>query len=234
MGIDNSAFEFLFKNRVPDLGETLWLGRQSLNVNTGDQRFMTKLPAFGLSKEDADQIFSGVYADAVFHYLGATSIRALDMSPFEGADLIHDLNVPISAEFYNKFDCIFDGGTLEHVFNFPVAIESVKRMLKVGGIFISINGANDMLGHGLYQFSPELMWRVFSREAGFQVLTMQLVAQDGWAPPIEAIDPQAAGKRIEISMTQFPTYIMLIAHKERDVSDCGVYQSDYKAAWDKV
>jgi len=32
-----------------------------------------------------------------------------------------------------------------------------------GGLFFMVDGANNFLGHGLYQFCPELLWRMFSR-----------------------------------------------------------------------
>jgi hypothetical protein len=67
---------------------------------------------------------------------------------------------------------VFDGGALEHVFNFPVAISSCMRALVVGGTFISSTPVNNNMGRGLYQFSPELFYRVFSQEFGVRTESM--------------------------------------------------------------
>ena len=45
----------------------------------------------------------------------------MDASAFEGANFVHDLNNPIPEELHCKYDAVVDGGTLEHVFNVPVA-----------------------------------------------------------------------------------------------------------------
>ena len=67
----------------------------------------------------------------------------------------------------NKYTLVIDGGCLEHIFNFPVAIKNCMEMLQEGGHFIGITPANNLMGHGFYQFSPELYFRIFSKENGF-------------------------------------------------------------------
>jgi len=42
------------------------------------------------------------------------------------------MSQPIDTIHKNKYDLVFDGGTLEHVFNFPVAIKNCMEMVKVG------------------------------------------------------------------------------------------------------
>ena len=107
------------------------------------------------------------YADDLFHGLGATTLDVMDVSGFEGANILHDLNQPVDTRLHNAYDCVFDGGALEHVFNFPLALKNCIEMVKVGGCFITITPANNWCGHGFYQFSPELFYRILSRENGF-------------------------------------------------------------------
>jgi hypothetical protein len=57
----------------------------------------------------------------VFKSLGARSIASLEASAFEGAKFVHNLNQPVGNEFKQRFDLVYDGGMLEHIFNFPVA-----------------------------------------------------------------------------------------------------------------
>ncbi len=43
------------------------------------------------------------------------------------------------------------------------------EMLKAGGYFIQVSNCNNFMGHGFWQFSPELMYRVFCPANGFQL-----------------------------------------------------------------
>jgi len=47
---------------------------------------------------------------------------------------------------------VIDSGSLEHIYNFPVAIANCMKMVKVGGSFFIFNMANNHMGdvkHGL-------------------------------------------------------------------------------------
>ena len=159
----------------------------------------------------------------------------MDISNFEGASVIHDLNKPVPDFMEGCYDCIFDGGTLEHIFNFPVASTNIRRMLRIGGIFLSVNAANNQLGHGLYQFSPELLWRAFGPQSGFEVQVMELVPITGELPRPIAV-PAPDGRRQEYGPTAFPTYIMCAARKTAETigPDIVIYQGDYAAAWERA
>src|SRR5437763_3852117 len=56
---------------------------------------------------------------ALFRALGFTSVESLDASDYEGADIVWDLNKAVPDSLKAKYDVVFDGGTSEHVFNFP-------------------------------------------------------------------------------------------------------------------
>lgn len=96
----------------------------------------------------------------------------MDASKYEGASVVQDLNQPVPDSLKERFDAIFDGGTLEHVFNIPAALKNCMEMTKVGGRFYMHTCANNLCGHGFYQFSPELFYRVFSEQNGFEVERM--------------------------------------------------------------
>ena len=63
------------------------------------------------------------------------------------------------ARFGGQFNLAIDGGALEHVFNFPVAVANLMRLVKVEGAVYTQNPCNGLAGHGFCQFSPELMYR---------------------------------------------------------------------------
>jgi 2-polyprenyl-3-methyl-5-hydroxy-6-metoxy-1,4-benzoquinol methylase len=57
---------------------------------------------------------------------------------------------------------VFDGGTLEHIFDYPTAIKNCMKMVKPGGHLLLTTPANNWFGHGFYQFSPELFYSFVS------------------------------------------------------------------------
>ena len=88
--------------------------------------------------------------------MGFAQVDSMDMSPYEGADIIHDLNLPIQDDLRDRYHFILDGGTMEHVFNFPQVLKNIFDMLKVGGTFIFHAPYWYHPHHGYYSFSPEL------------------------------------------------------------------------------
>lgn len=116
--------------------------------------------------------------DPYLHALGARELHAVDVTAHEGADVLHDLNEPIPDELDARFDVVFDGGTLEHVFDVRTALRNYMRMVRPGGRLIVVTMANNHSGHGFYQFSPELFYRVLSEANGYAVERMELVVED--------------------------------------------------------
>jgi SAM-dependent methyltransferase len=235
MGVDLYVFDFLLKFRGRSLGNTLWLGRQGFHIS--DHSLGNSVLHSYDKTTSIDQIKGTTgFCEELFRYLGSDSVKSLDNSDFEGAEIIHDLNRPIPGELANQYDCIFDGGTLEHIFDFPTAISNVKKMLKKGGLCLLVDGANNFLGHGLYQFSPELLWRTFSRDNGFEIELMQLVDVAGVPRPQNVQDPAVLGHRTNVTMSTARTYILMAARKTANITDerQTVQQSDYTAAWGRA
>ena len=105
----------------------------------------------------------GYISDTTFFKLmGFGKLDSLDYDNYQGCSIIHDLNVDISPEFYNKYDLILDGGTSEHVFNIPKVLENYNRMLKAGGLIIHGSPSSNYVDHGFYMFSPTLFFDYYS------------------------------------------------------------------------
>lgn len=93
--------------------------------------------------------------DTLFASMGFEALEVLDISPFEGARILHDLNEPeVPPDLHNRFDVIIDHGTMEHVFHVPNALRSLFRMLKPGGRMIHSSPTSNFVDHGFYMFSP--------------------------------------------------------------------------------
>lgn len=154
----------------------------------------------------------------------------MDISDYEGAAILHDLNKPIGAELKEKFTLVLDGGTLEHVFNFPTALANAMEMVETGGHLIVVTGGNNFLGHGFYQFSPELFYRAFSEENGFRVKRM--IAAEVRGKWYEVADPKKIKGRVEL-INEKQVYLMILAQKtaNKPLFVKAPQQSDYVEMW---
>ncbi len=234
MGVTKADCTFLFygKSIGIDFDRTCMLGRLKLYMKVEEIKdFLLKY------KNNSEEInkanFVDEYSEPLFNILGAANVDSIDISAYEKATIIHDLNTPISATLHNSFSCIIDGGTLEHVFNFPVAIKSCMEALKVGGHFIGISPANNQMGHGFYQFSPELYYRIFSEENGFRINKMLLsadsVSETQW---YEVVDPKSVRSRVTV-VNNYPLTLRFIAEKisHQNVFVSSPQQIDYVNVW---
>jgi SAM-dependent methyltransferase len=146
-----------------------------------------------------------------FRLLGANEVVSFDASNYEGATVVHDFNLPIG-RFAEHFDVVFDAGSLEHVFNVPVALANCMRLLKIGGYYIAVHPCNNFFGHGFYQFSPELYFRVFSPENGFVIEHVIACETFPGAPWFRVPDSAAVHGRV-ILINSKQSYLVVVARK---------------------
>jgi hypothetical protein len=134
------------------------------------------------------------------------------LSPYEGATHLHDLNQPVDDALRCAYSAVVDGGSLEHIFNFPVAIRNCMEMVRVGGHFLAISPANNFMGHGFYQFSPELFYNVFSRDNGYEVVRLLICEVRRGARWYVVRDPGAVRKRVTLT-NSVPVHLLVVARR---------------------
>src|SRR5690606_28860393 len=101
------------------------LGRQHYFVSNRETEHL--LREVGISPSKFPNLFSDAYptfSEPFWEMLGAKTLHTIDASSFEGATHVHDMNQPIADSWKQSYDVVCDCGTLEHVFNFPVAIRN--------------------------------------------------------------------------------------------------------------
>jgi hypothetical protein len=236
MGITNSFAKFLLlsKKSGADFSHTITLGR--LRLYTDKPSLNKAAQQLGLDL-NFNSLTGDKYAERFFNLLGAETADSLDYSDYEQANVIHDLNQPLPHELHGKYTAIIDSGTLEHVFNFPVAIKSCMDALAKGGFYIGITPSNNLLGHGFYQFSPELFFRIFSPANGFTIHNVMLgvLGKDGEVEKWYTVkDPAEVKSRVTIKNFK-ETFLFVAAQKTEqkdiDLSSTPPLQSDYAEAW---
>lgn len=254
MAINQTAAKFLLSQMREGirLDRTLMIGRQSLLVSPRDLFRLGN--QFGASGSGTDQrafelavASDPYYSEPWLKRLGATNVKSLDGSDYEGAEWVHDLNQPIPEEWKSSQDLVLDFGTLEHIFNVPQALKNYIQLLSPNGDLIIGTVANNFCGHGFYQFSPEFFYRALNQENGMEILRVALVEDDvvwggalGYKTPIfingsfyDVKDPDEDKTRVELIHHR---QVMVFVHA-RKVGDREPFtktpqQSDYQAVWD--
>ena len=231
MGLDSDGTKFLFaaSSAGVSFSRTVTLGRQNFFPKTSQLQNLFDLRKAGVSAIEF-LTASGGYAEKLFEFLGAEEVVALDNSSYEGAAIVTDLNTPVASTVKSRFTAVLDGGCLEHIFNFPQAMKNSMEMLRVGGHFLGITPTNNFCGHGFYQFSPELYFRVFGESNGFKVRAILTKERQTW---FRVMDPERIGGRVEMQNT-CPTYLFVLAQKtqEREPFLRAPQQSDYARKWE--
>jgi hypothetical protein len=225
MGIDIHSADFLRSQtkRGLILGRLLTLGHQSVSMDR--EYYRSLLASLGVPCQNS------IFADDFFRALGAKSVDVMDLSDYEGANILHDLNEPVGNDLLEKFDCVFDGGALEHVFNLPQALKNCLEMVRVGGHFMSITPTAAYCGHGFYQFSPELFYSALSGENGYAMERMLFVNRGQW---YSVRKPAEIKARVELFVSE-PTLLFVCAKRLecRRIFARWPQQSDYTVAWDE-
>jgi len=235
MGLDSPTVTFLCaaKNLGADFSSTATIGRQ---IFFSDAAVMARVfSALGIT-ENADDFVRNTnyrFGEPYLRLLGARSITSFDYSPYEEATTVHDMNLPIPDSLRERFTVVHDGGTLEHVFNVPQALKNCMEMVQVGGHFMQVSPANNYLGHGFWQFSPELIFRALVPANGFEIRTVLLheVVRGGeW---YAVTDPDQVKSRVELCNSN-QTYILTLARRigTPEVFASSPQQSDYVALWE--
>ena len=241
MGLNFNPAAMLIKAKKNGVSfdNILTLGRQTLYISPKKIRQLARENYIKI--DSSDFVFDS--ADEFFkHFLETKTVTALDYSDYEGCDIVHDMNFPINSELYEKFDVIIDGGTLEHVFNFPTAIKNCMELVKKGGSVFIFTVCNNHTGHGFYQFSPELFFRIFERSNGFSIQDVLIDVHPFPGGELtvsksvySVIDPIKVKQRVGL-VSKSPAVIMVHAIKHENKSIFSKYplQSDYAAIFKKT
>jgi SAM-dependent methyltransferase len=196
MGLDIQNIRLL--NHCYNYGnfkDTLTIGRQGMYVNENQLRQLL---------EDPECVLENYCENIFINNYGSTKVDSIDYSDYEGCSIIHDMNIPIMANI-QKYDTIFDGGSLEHIFNINQALKNVSSMCKPGGQIIHSLPANNQCGHGFWQFSPEVFLSLYSEKNGYSETEIYIASVHN-LDDIEQIRVEELKDRIEINIPG-PSYV---------------------------
>jgi hypothetical protein len=165
MGIPRGSARLLLEEgrRRPYGGTLLQLGRSSVYFTGAELERWAALHRFTLRDGIPERLSHDPRLAAerciddrtFFGRLGFDDVRASDISEWEGADHIFDLNQPIPAELEGRFDAVFETGTIVQIFHLPNVLANLHRLLKPGGRVIHCAvPSNNHMDLGFYMLCP--------------------------------------------------------------------------------
>ncbi|MDR3517307.1 MAG: hypothetical protein P4M00_15970 [Azospirillaceae bacterium] len=188
MGIARANLENLLylKTHNPEIvrGDILQLGRQDIYF---DYDFLEELAGVWSVKLEATPIKhvinpwtkAKVIDDyTLFGALGFSGIHSLDFTDKEKPTIVHNLNEQIPPELNFRWDVVFDGGTLEQVFDVASAFRNIHSMLKPGGSVIHESPTNNYVDHGFWQLCPTLFADTYSTNGYAIIKELVIIFED--------------------------------------------------------
>lgn len=152
MGLLTYIGQMLFAEHAykPIKGDVGFIGRQTTYLRAVSLEHLSKLygvtPRSNLKLEMDDSTYAqrdyggGFITDRyLMKYLGAKSFKSIDVSDYEGADIVFDICAKLPKKLYGSFDFIYDGSCLDNVFDPATAVRNVSRLLRPGGRALLLN-----------------------------------------------------------------------------------------------
>lgn len=95
---------------------TLMVGRQTSSLHPEEVRHFRLRGNETIPGNDdalATYVFRDFADEFLIGYLGVRVLTILDASAYEGADVVHDMNVPIPAALCGRYDAVVESGSLD-------------------------------------------------------------------------------------------------------------------------
>jgi hypothetical protein len=168
----------------------------------------------------------------VFRVLGFSfdHVSFMDFSPYEGADIIHDLNVPVPDALRSRFDVVLDFGTAEHVFSVKECLSNLATLCDLGGLLITLHPV-DWVNHGFYNFNAALIGDFFSVN-GFDVVNLRYIAtpRNGPMSPLHYLELPPAALKTSLAPS-YMTELYSVLRKRQHTPLTIPMQGRYERLW---
>ncbi len=174
MGMPKQVVKMLLEeNKYSSISdEFISFGKQTVPVTK--KEIVSLLNNYGYDSSIADSYYSSGKLDNKTRHGGNTledvdflkmfadiNYNVMDISDYEGANILHDLNTPVPTDLHNKFDFVFTGGCLDNVFNPVSLLVNSSKLLKNGGRVAHYETFHGLIGAYL-MFSPEWFYSYYA------------------------------------------------------------------------
>jgi SAM-dependent methyltransferase len=130
----------------PITGTIVTLGRNSVGLT--DEQMDRLLASMDVPKRDVpyefdtDTMGAGgqrISQESFFAAFTDARVTSLDVSDYEKAEIICDIQDELPAKFVGVADFVYDGGSLDNIFDVAATLRNLSRLLKPGGRLIATN-----------------------------------------------------------------------------------------------
>lgn len=190
-------------------GEVLLLGRQLILMTPDEAQALVEklgLPVLSTAVIDYDKTPhpypKKLISDASFFSLFTDAVvKACDVSPYEGAEIIFSLSEEVPESLLERFDFIYNGSVLDNVFDPAACIRNAAKMLKPHGSIFNYEGSAHA-SPAYLKFSPDWFFDYYALN-GFAdcqtyIVTYDDVHRDPWE--VYQFDPFTPDKRLTMPM----------------------------------
>ncbi|MCX7181021.1 MAG: hypothetical protein NTX56_20400, partial [Proteobacteria bacterium] len=164
MGIDyRLAKAILHEHKYrPITGTILLVGRQTIVLTPQEAMALVEEEGVPVRTEANIEVDTGTYGSAgrslitdraFFSLFTDAEVLALDVSDYENAEIIFDLNQPIPEELKGRADFMFNGSCMDNLFDPASALKNMSHLLRPGGRILHIEHGSPVQGAYL-MYSP--------------------------------------------------------------------------------
>jgi len=148
---------------APIRGSVLLIGRQTIHLTPSAFSSLMREEGMPVDKTIPVSLDTtthkyagrGFVSDVYFFKaLGAERVAAIDVSDYEGAEIVHNLDSPIPPDLAGKYNFICNGSVLDNMFNPVMGLNNMSRLLAPGGRIIHFEHASNTVNNAYLQFSP--------------------------------------------------------------------------------
>ncbi len=156
------------KNQIK--GHVLLIGRQSIFFTYEEAKKMIVQEGLAVRENVPEEIDHNTIGTeqrnwitdrCFFNLFTDAKISALDVSNYEGAEIIQDLNAPLQDHLFGLFDFIFNGSCLDNLFDVGTAIKNISKLLSPGGTVFHMEHGSPVQS-AYMMFSPAVFFDYYA------------------------------------------------------------------------
>jgi len=158
-----------------------------------------------------------------FRVFGVDTVRAIDHSDFEGADIVFDLTRPLPKQHSGCADFIFDGSVMDNVFDAATAMHNVIELLRPGGRYVGVNAVSPKWLPAYLAFNPYWFFDFFVAN-GFRDVKVYVLDFQNYSPTaswadavVHLLDPNSNHRKVHhYPISEGAVALVVIAEKDDD------------------
>jgi hypothetical protein len=100
-----------------------------------------KRPGFQYEVDDRtmNRGFGRISQESFFGAFTDAKVKTIDVSDYEGAEIVCDLQDDLPAQYLSMADFVYDGGSLDNIFDVAATLRNMSKMLKPTGRIMACN-----------------------------------------------------------------------------------------------